>query len=58
MAPMTTKETLRATPVYLTDAVRKRLRVAAAEHDTTMTAIASEAIEKALGALESKQGVK
>lgn len=45
-------KTLRATPVYLTDAVRKRLKMAAAEHDTTMTAIAAEAIEKALDRLD------
>jgi predicted transcriptional regulator len=51
---MANKEPLRSMPVYLTDAVRKRLRIAAAKNDTTMTAIAAEAIEKALEDLEKE----
>jgi predicted transcriptional regulator len=51
---MNTKEPLRSMPVYLTDAVRKRLRLAAAQHDTTMTAIASKAIEEALDRLDQR----
>lgn len=53
MSSMTNKEALRAMPVYLSDPVRKRLRLVAAKNDTTMTAIAAEAIEKAVRALEN-----
>lgn len=48
-------EEKKAVPVYLGDELRKRLRIAAATHDQTMTAIAVRGIEAELDRMDGSE---
>lgn len=49
-----TKEQIKQLPVYLTETLHRRLRIAAAVEGQTMTAFCAKAIEKAVNDVETR----